>query len=144
MRNLLIISVVMFGLVLISTGCSTGDDGTPQPLEKPAPPEEYSELINPLVMDDSTIAAGNQLYQPNCASCHGEDGSGNGPVAQSLDPEPSDLRLSQAESTDGYLFWRIAEGGIGEPFQSSMPGWKSILTDEQIWEIIIYLRSLGE
>ena len=133
----------MLGLVFISAGCSTGDGGTSQPMVKPASPEEYANLSNPLVADDSTIAAGKEVYQPNCASCHGEDGSGDGPVAQSLDPEPSDLRLSNAESNDGYLFWRIAEGGVGEPFQSSMPGWKTILTDEQIWEVITYLRSLG-
>jgi mono/diheme cytochrome c family protein len=43
-------------------------------------------------------------------------------------------------ATDGYLSWTIAEGGV--PLQTAMPPFKSILKEDDIWKIIIYLRQL--
>jgi hypothetical protein len=44
--------------------------------------------------------------------------------------------------SDDYLHWRIAEGGMMRPFNSVMPSWKGILSEDQIWMIITYLRTL--
>jgi len=43
--------------------------------------------------------------------------------------------------SDGYLFWRITEGGV--PFGTAMPSFESILDDNQRWDVINYLRYLG-
>lgn len=43
-------------------------------------------------------------------------------------------------TTDGYLYWTIADGGA--PLGTAMPPFKSMLKEDQIWKIIIYLREL--
>jgi mono/diheme cytochrome c family protein len=46
------------------------------------------------------------------------------------------------ELSDGYLYWRISEGGQMEPFNSMMPAWKDGLSEQQIWQIISFVRTL--
>lgn len=108
------------------------------------PPEEYASMSNPLARDRKARARGETLYQSNCASCHGASGEGDGPVSANLDPKPQNLAARQQELSDGYLYWRIAEGGMVEPFNSLMPSWKGLLREEQIWQVVAYLRTLGE
>jgi mono/diheme cytochrome c family protein len=45
--------------------------------------------------------------------------------------------------SDGYLFWRVSEGGMMAPFNSAMPAWKTTLSEEQRWHVISYVRLLG-
>ncbi len=45
---------------------------------------------------------------------------------------------------DAYIFWRISEGGAMEPFNSGMPAWGNSLSDEQIWQLVSYLRELSQ
>lgn len=81
-----------------------------------------------------------------CGTYHGPEGKGDGPAAEGLDPKPASLADTQmmAELSDGYLFWRVSEGGIIEPFNSAMPPRKDILTEEQRWEAISFIRTLGD
>jgi hypothetical protein len=44
---------------------------------------------------------------------------------------------------DGYLYWRIAEGGNFEPFNSLMPAWGTLLSETEIWELVSYIRDLS-
>jgi mono/diheme cytochrome c family protein len=48
-----------------------------------------------------------------------------------------------AELSDGYLFWRASEGGTFEPFNSAMPPWKDVLSENERWQVITFLRSLS-
>jgi mono/diheme cytochrome c family protein len=59
-------------------------------------------------------------------------------VAASLTPRPVDLAALQAVSTDDVLFWRISAGKSG----TAMVGWRGILADEQIWQVVSFLRAL--
>jgi mono/diheme cytochrome c family protein len=56
----------------------------------------------------------------------------------SLDPKPKNLAILQETAADDYLFWRISEGKPG----TSMVAWKGILTEEQIWQTVSFIRSL--
>ena len=103
-------------------------------------PAEYASLTNPLPADTETIQAGEKIFIANCASCHGETGKGDGPVSRALSPKPSDLSLVAASVSDAYLYWRIAEGGVEK--SSSMPAWKSILTADEIWMEVAFIRNL--
>lgn len=105
-----------------------------------AVPEEYASLGSP-ELSDSDLVTGGELYTKMCAACHGEAGMGDGPSAASLDPPPSPVAHTSSMLSDGYLYWRIAEGG-GE-FKSTMPAWKDSLTEEDIWSLIGYMRALG-
>jgi mono/diheme cytochrome c family protein len=104
-------------------------------------PVEYASLVSPVPVSPETILAGAQIFRVNCASCHGESGKGDGAASRALNPKPPDLSLVAAVVDDAYLYWRIAEGGA--ELKSAMPGWKTILTEEQIWQGVAFIRSLA-
>lgn len=104
--------------------------------------EKYDSLTNPLPTSGSNIKEGKQLYEVNCASCHGLSGKGDGEAAKNLNPTPANITgISKRHiATDSYLFWTIAEGGV--PLESAMPSFKTILKEDEIWKIVIYLHKL--
>lgn len=108
-------------------------------------PHEFEDLVNPLGEDTEAIAAGESLYAVNCAACHGETGMGDGAAAAGLDPKPASLadEHMMSELTDGYLYWRISTGGAMEPFNSAMPAWGETLTEDQVWQLVSFVRSIS-
>lgn len=142
----LVMAVVFAALLLTGCGGINIEDsvgmGADKITEQPTTPAEYADKINPLARTPNVVDDGQTLYSANCASCHGNEASGDGPVAGSLEPRPTNLAMRQESLDDAYLYWRIAEGGAMRPFRSSMPPWKSLLTEEQIWKIIVYIRTL--
>jgi len=106
-------------------------------------PQEYSGKRNPQLMDDDSLERGEQIYQQNCATCHGDGGMGDGPAGAALDPSPSPVAHTSMMMGDDYLFWRISEGGLIDPFNSAMPAWKDALKEQARWDTINYLRALG-
>ena len=110
-------------------------------------PHEYEDLSNPFGDDDhEAIEAGESIYGTNCATCHGPEGQGDGPGAEGLDPKPASLADAHMmeELSDGYLFWRVSEGGAFDPINSAMPAWKDVLSETERWQVITFLRSLSE
>ena len=103
---------------------------------------QYANKSNPLRATAENLAAGEKLYQADCATCHGATGLGDGPAAKGLNPPPANIAATSRMpmTTDPYLYWTIAEGGV--PLHTAMPPFKSVLTDEQIWKIILYVRRL--
>lgn len=80
-----------------------------------------------------------------CLACHGEAGKGDGPASKSFNPLPRDLTDAQYMQgptvTDDYLFTVIKTGGMA--FQKpNMPGWGHLMKDEDIWNVIAYIRTL--
>lgn len=129
---------VMLISVFIITACgssktssSTEENTTLAPV-----PADYAGLKNPLGADAADEGA--DVFQTNCQACHGPQGHGDGPAGQSLVPRPRNLAAIQAEAGDDFLFWRIREGKPG----TSMVAWKGILTDEQIWQTVSFIRTL--
>ena len=110
---------------------------------RPAPPEDYAGKKNPFEGNSKRAELGHKLFEADCASCHGLSARGDGPVAASQNPKPGNLAEDESELSDDYLYWRIAEGGLIKPFRSGMPAWKGLLTEDQIWEIITYIRKIG-
>lgn len=55
-----------------------------------------------------------------------------------LDLQPRNLPAFQAAVTDDYLFWRVNTGKPG----TAMIGWQGILTEEQVWQVIAFIRTL--
>jgi len=136
---------ILLFIIFIISACTLQNDTLPEDqvsdqMIRPQPPSEFKNLKNPLISNEVNIAKGKDTYDTNCVSCHGAKGMGDGVLSDSLDPKPVPFPLESVD--DAYLFWRISEGGMREPFNSVMPAWNSILYEEQIWEIILYLRSL--
>lgn len=84
------------------------------------------------------IEKGKELYTDRCLSCHGPSGKGDGPAAASLEHRPPDLTRVLTGQSDGALFWKISIGG------GAMPSYEKTLTEEERWQLILYLRTLEE
>lgn len=102
----------------------------------------YASRKNPLQRTAVNVAKGKQLYDKNCALCHGQEGLGNGEAGKGLNPPPADIAatINRRMATDGYVYWTVAEGGV--PVGSAMPPFKGVLKEEEIWKTILYLRTL--
>jgi len=121
--------MILSALVLTACGGSTS--------ASPNIPSEYAGLTNPLGSDAAT--AGKTIFDVQCVSCHGTSGMGDGPAGPALAPPAANLVESVAKYKDDYLHYRISEGGGMEPYNSAMPSFKSILSDEEIWQVVAYI-----
>ncbi len=108
--------------------------------QNPGGSAEGKKMKNAVASSAESIAAGKAAFQKNCRFCHGADAKGDGPMA----PEgthPSNLTDDKWDrgSTDGEIFLVIRDGA-GPKFD--MKGYKSKMTEPEIWNVVNYLRSL--
>ncbi len=90
-------------------------------------------------------AKGKQLYATYCSNCHGASGKGDGLAAKSLPNKPANHTDGKVMSqlSDQYLHDIISKGGSGTGKSPFMPAWGSLLKEQQIRNIISYMRSLS-
>lgn len=105
----------------------------------------YRESRRPLplapALNASAISAGATTFGMACANCHGQDGRTPTPIGRSMYPRVVDLASPQVQSlSNRELFW-IIKHGIR---LSGMPGFGRINTDQEIWQLTYYVRSLGK
>jgi mono/diheme cytochrome c family protein len=102
-------------------------------------PEEAELRKNPLQPSRAALAAARPIYLDKCAQCHGDTGKGDGPEAYLYYPTPKSLIDTRHMSTvtDGELFYQITEG------RKPMPAFKKRLTEEQRWQLVLFVRSLA-
>lgn len=100
-------------------------------------PADAANRKNPVAASAASIARGKQLFQTHCASCHGAAGKGDGPAGAALNPKPVDLTIMAGQHPDGDFAWKIANG------RGPMPGWKSVLSEAQIWDTVNFVQSLA-
>lgn len=83
-----------------------------------------------------SIEFGRILFQQNCAACHGLEGAGDGPVAESIDPAPADLGQLSASNDGTYPFGRvwdsISSGSLAAHGNSEMPIWGDLFMAEAL------------
>ena len=85
------------------------------------------------------LTKGKKIYETNCLVCHGEGGKGDGVIGASLNPPPADLVGSQARAkSDKDLLMVIREG------RAVMPAWKTKLKEQDMQNVLAYIRSLGK
>jgi mono/diheme cytochrome c family protein len=104
-------------------------------------PKTYRGLVNPLGLTPEAVQAGGRVYGNWCADCHGEAGMGDGEFGLSLRPSPALLAfmIQVPMAVDEYLLWSISEGGSA--FGTDMPAFGEMLSREEIWAVISYMRS---
>lgn len=90
--------------------------------------------------------AGKAKYDSLCGGCHGASGKGDGPAAAGLNPKPQDHTSGKHMNSlaDKYLFDITKGGGVGVKKSPLMPAWGNTLKDEDIWNLIAYIRSLAK
>ena len=100
-------------------------------------PAEYKSKANPVKSSSTTINEGKELYMKNCSNCHGKMGTGDGPKAKLLETPVGDFssKVFQAE-TDGEMFYKTWKG------RDEMPTYKGKVTDDEIWTMVVFLRTL--
>ena len=91
-----------------------------------------STISNPFDGDMTVITDGESIYQNNCVFCHGEGGVGE------VFPGSDAFNIDQSAWTDGHLFDVISNGISG----TSMGSYKDTLSEDEIWKVVTYLRSL--
>ena len=96
-----------------------------------------STATNPNAATVTSVQNGYNLYEANCAKCHGVDARGGGPLAGTLPVAPPSLVDHVAAHADGDLFYWIQNGLTG-----GMPAWAGQLTPSQTWDIVNYLRTI--
>ena len=118
----------------------------PQPRKTQKAPADFLTLSNPLPSTKSNINAGKTLFHETaqplaCKQCHGEKGDGRGPLGGGLVPPPRNFTCGSMmnDLPDGQLFWIIKKGSTGTGMMSfaGMP-------DEQVWQVIHYIRTLAK
>ncbi len=99
-----------------------------------------ARITNPLPETSENIENGKVAFTHYCVACHGLDGQNTGvPFADHMSPPVPSLKANSIQSyKDGQLKW-IIENGLAP---SGMPASKGILTDKEIWSIVVYIRHL--
>ena len=101
-----------------------------------------SFYTSPTEFAATAIVHGGKLFAANCTSCHGADGQGDGPAAQSLPIRPADLTAEHLWAhSDGEMYWYISHGFEAPQGGITMPGFVGSLSSEGRWDLIDYLRA---
>jgi len=96
--------------------------------------------INPLADTPQQVDEGREAFSYYCAACHGLDGQNTGvPFADRLSPPVPPLTDPKVQAyTDGQLHWILVNGIM----PSGMPASRGILTDHELWSIVVFIRHL--
>jgi mono/diheme cytochrome c family protein len=119
-------------VVCVATAAAQGPNGS----------AEARKMKNPVASNATSVAAGKTAYQKYCRFCHGAEGLGDGPSAPK-GSKPSNLtdREWTRGSTDGEIFV-VLRDGAGPKFE--MKGFKGRMTDEDMWYVVNYIRSIAK
>ncbi len=102
-------------------------------------PEVTKGWKNPLAPSEEVLNKGEKIFRLLCVACHGQDGKGDPGMRETLNPPPADLTSVRVQQqTDGAIFWKISEG------RGMMASYKNMLSEEERWALVHYIRQLGK
>jgi len=147
MKNLIAIPImVIISPSAVTVFATVGVENDPCKVLVPA--ELLSQLKatkNPLPSSPKNIEEGKAIYEGKgaCFTCHGLSGQGNGDAGKALDPAPRNFTNQNFQKckSNGEMYWVIANGFIrNRLLPDPHSGW--IITEEETWAVIHYLRYL--
>ena len=126
-----------FFLAAITFTQTTNAQAKPKGKEWKTPAADAGKK-NPIKAGDATaISEGKALWGTNCKSCHGVKGLGDGPKAEKIDISCGDFSSKEFQSTtDGEMFYKTKIG------RKPMPSYKEKLSDTEIWQLVVYMRTM--
>jgi mono/diheme cytochrome c family protein len=152
MRKILLGAVLTLALLVLSVLVVTGlgfvpvsADGTHSRVEARIMPvvlhasivRHASGETNPVALNEDNLKAGVDTYKAMCARCHSTPDGEASVYGQSFYPPAPKLPEGMAQYTDLQLFWLIKHGIRN----TGMPAWGSMLSDEEIWQIVSLLKN---
>jgi len=138
------VPIIVAALILCLMGCKVSTPGSVERTLITGAKHNFTvhgdEAKNPHTVTPQEVVAGREAFSHYCVSCHGLDGQNTGvPFAAKMSPPVPSLKSSDVQSySDGQLKW-IIDNGVAP---SGMPASKGILSDDEIWSIVVYLRHL--
>lgn len=138
MSRLTIIPLCIIISLILSTGCSVGENTK----------QSKKMAEENITSKKGDISVGKRVYEKYCHYCHGMEGRGDGAIAIGLSPLPVDFvnDVDRMKKSDKALFESISRGVHrkigGEAI--AMPQWDLILTKDEIWGVLAYVRYLSE
>jgi cytochrome c oxidase cbb3-type subunit 3 len=105
-----------------------------------------ASLLSGPVQADEPHAKSIKIYNTYCVQCHGVNRDGNGINSSSMSVKPRDHTDAKAmgDTPDETLFKAIKEGGLAVSKSVLMPAWGGVLNDDQIKEMVSYLRFVSK
>jgi mono/diheme cytochrome c family protein len=99
-------------------------------------PKEAAQKQNPIPLNQVTGSSGKEIYTQNCAYCHGNNARGFSSEGTGLRKDTPNLIQALKNHTDGDLHWKIQNG------KDAMPSFQEDLSENDIWNVINYIKSL--
>lgn len=126
--------LIFAGALAAATLLAHAADDKREPWEAPA---RAAKKKNPVAATEASLARGREIWIKECASCHGDQGRGDGSAVKDLEVKPDDLNDPHSVAhTDGDLFWKLTEG------RKPMPSFAENYSEEDRWNVINYLRKI--
>ena len=136
MKKILKISTTLFMVVSLILLTDQNINAQAQQSKPWEVPDEYKNMENPVPKGEESNKTGKSLYDRQCASCHGKTGLSDGFKSRTLSDFAGDFSGDYYQNqTDGEHFYKTKFG------RGEMPGYEGILTDEEIWNIVNYMRT---
>jgi mono/diheme cytochrome c family protein len=128
------------GVLLVAGAFHVSTRAADKPAEKATDKAAQGALL-PRDSEDAGVFRGALVYSNYCVTCHGFNADGNGRAARLYNPRPANLRTS--DKNDAYMGLIIRMGGEAMGRSPFMPPWGAELTDEQMKDLVTYLRSIN-
>ena len=98
----------------------------------------------PSLAAQKSSAAGQRIYDRECATCHGPEGKGDGETATYLSPQPQDFTTGIVQKrSDEFLTTVISKGGVAKGLSESMPAFPK-LSKSELQGVVAYVRELAK
>lgn len=150
--SLLIVGLILpVALIVVWIATPTPAPPPPRPQTAPAPQHLFPKVQLPTGVDPDSAALrhailnGERIYQRLCYHCHGRQGKGdNNTYMESIGYKPADHSdpAEMQKLSDREFFLALRDGVKDERGWLTMPPWESVLTSQEMWDVIAYVRHL--
>ncbi|MDA8560342.1 c-type cytochrome [Nitrospinae bacterium] len=138
--------LILFSIIFMSLSNLSFAEKCPQTRKTPTAPQNFLSLQNPLPLNAKNLKSAEKLFQEKakpiaCKFCHGTTGNGEGDPDFESTPSARNFTCSATMNKlpDGQLFWIIKNGSKNTSMFSF-----SDLSDNQIWQLVHYIRAFGK